>query len=123
MKRHLITFFAILCCVTACVTVTKATSEIRMEFEIPFDFVVKGQTLSAGKYAIERFSPTTPNILLFKKVGGKTITIAQAKTISSRKSVEKPLLTFNRGSEGYVLTVIWDPVKKHGYQISQSNSK
>src|SRR5882762_6642812 len=52
-----------------------AQSKHRVVLDIPFDFVVMGRTLRAGRYAVERLDPTKPNVLMIKNADNRTMRV------------------------------------------------
>ena len=47
-----------------------AQSRHRFTVDVPFQFVLNGQTLTAGEYVIERTDPAKPNIVTLKRTDG-----------------------------------------------------
>jgi len=52
----------LVCLTVVAATTINAQSTRRFVIQIPFQFVIAGHTLPAGKYAVERFDPTKPNV-------------------------------------------------------------
>jgi hypothetical protein len=123
MNKQLIKYSAIIGCIVTFAVTGNAKSVSRSEFEIPFDFMVKNQPFTAGKYSIERLNPINPNFLVLKKVGGKEKTIFLIQSASIDKSKNQLKLIFSRSDEKYVLSGIWAFGEKYAYRVLADNSE
>lgn len=117
------TIFAILCFVIVGSAAGKANRVNRMDFEIPFDFIVKDQTFTAGKYSVERLNPNAPYVWVLRKIGGKSLAIINTQAAARAEAAGHALLSFNQIDVGYVLTAIWEPGAKRGYRVEQIRMK
>lgn len=69
MKKQLLT--SILLLISLIIVVPRAVeaqTEGRMLINVPFDFVVAGKRLPAGRYSVSRFDPNKPEVLMIKNV-------------------------------------------------------
>jgi hypothetical protein len=125
MNKQLIKFSAIIGCIVTFAVTNNAKSVSRSECEIPFDFTVKNQIFTAGKYTIERLNPANSDFLILKKVGGTEKTIFLIQSASADKSQKQTHLIFRRSSESYVLSEIWTFGEKYGqfYDAERQSQK
>jgi hypothetical protein len=114
MNKQLIKFSAIIGCIVTFAVTNNAKSVSRSECKIPFDFIVKDQTFTAGKYTIEQLNPANSDFLILKKVGGTEKTIFLIQSASTDESQKQTHLIFSRSSESYVLREIWTFGEKYG---------
>jgi hypothetical protein len=117
MKNKFIKFLAILLCFFSFAIIGKAQSINRLVFETTFDFIIKEQTFTAGKYTIERLNPTNPQVLLLRQADGEAKTIFLTNSMISNKTMAELQLIFSHLNETYLLTGIWVAGKVCGYDI------
>ncbi len=115
--KNLIKLFAILTCVVSFANFGKAVTIKSMEFEIPFNFIVRGKTHAAGKYSIKRLNDSDPNFLVLKNTEGNGTTLLLTQGIGSEKQNKQSSLTFKRSNRAYFLDAIWLINEKQGYQL------
>jgi hypothetical protein len=84
----------------------KAQSRADTQIQIPFDFVVKGRTFTAGKYRVERLDKANLDTLAIKNADGKTLSILQTQRINSNAPSDQSKLTFHRYGNIYFLDSI-----------------
>ena len=128
MNKQLIKFSAIIGCIVTFAVTNNAKSVSHSECEIPFDFIVKDQTFTAGKYTIERLNPVNSDFLILKKVGGKEKIIFLIQSAVTDKLKKQTQLIFSRSKEKYILSEIWTFGEKYGQfydaeRHSQNNGK
>src|SRR5712664_668226 len=76
MKKHFNKSILMLASlIIAATTVVDAQSSHRFVINVPFDFVVMGRTLPAGRYAVERLDRTKPNVLMIKNADNRTMQV------------------------------------------------
>jgi hypothetical protein len=79
-----------------------ATASVRaqpgnFEIQIPFDFIVKGQTMPAGVYSVGRLSAGNPAILIMKKAeGSEKIVFLTQSLIAGKFSSSGSTISFRR---------------------------
>lgn len=97
--------------------VAAAQSAYRFKVEVPFQFVLNGQTLPAGAYVIERTDPARPNILTLKKLhGGIRRVIITQRVEKDKLSTASSLVFIQRKGEHYLFQV-WTVAALNGNQI------
>ena len=80
-------------------------------FKVPFPFEVRGQTLPAGDYVVQRFDYQNPSALLIrsKNLHDKlAATVITGPAGGQDPAGEKPALTFTRHENEYRLSAIWE---------------
>jgi hypothetical protein len=77
---------------------------------VPFQFVVNGQTLAAGSYAVSEASPRT---LIVQGRGTKGAAAALAVNFEPASSQLPAKLVFHRYGDRYFLAQVWIPGKHH----------
>ena len=65
VKIIMICFLILTTAASAIVQATRPT-----ELDIPFDFVIQGRSFPAGKYTVERFDKSRPEILIMRDSEG-----------------------------------------------------
>ena len=90
------------------------TAEAGMEpvvrANVPFDFVVNGRTMPAGRYRIER-DDLSPSLLLIRGDQGSNHNAVFVLTVPDggrNPGADKPVLTFNHVENTYQLAGVWD---------------
>lgn len=96
----------------------KAQTGSVFETEIPFDFVIKNKTYSAGTYSIGRFSLTNPDVLILKNAAGKIESILQTQRLGAGEPNRQSALTFYRYGDVYFLDSIWTFGKNYGSRLT-----
>jgi len=99
-------------------TNVKAQSGTVSEIQIPFDFVVKGRTFSAGKYRVERLDQTNLDTLILKNAAGTTQSIMQTQRFNSDTPKNQSKLIFHRYGEIYFLYSIRASGDNYGSRLS-----
>ncbi len=112
------TIFLMIFGVCVLLTNVKAQSGTVSEIQIPFDFVVKGRTFSAGKYRVERLDQTILDTLILKNAAGKTQSIMQTQRFNSEHQSNESKLTFHRYGEVYFLYSIRASGDSYGSRLS-----
>lgn len=117
MKIRLIKLFTVLSCLFALTNISIAAGDIQREFEIPFEFTIKNKVFPAGKYSIERLSPSNPNFLVLKQVDGKLKTILLVQNTGGKEFSQDSRLLFNRDENSYTLEGVWAFGEKYGQKF------
>jgi hypothetical protein len=125
MTRKMITSLAMLTLVVALSLVTftvsaNAQSSTKQVANIPFEFVVGDQNLSAGQYDIDRITS-----------GGMAIRIRDTKTTTAATRLTSPIiktkpasqgkLVFHRYGNTYFLSEVWRAGDSSGRQLVKSS--
>jgi hypothetical protein len=116
------TIFLMISGVFILTTNVRAQSGTVSEIQIPFDFVVKGQTFSAGKYRIERLDQANLDTLILKNAVGKTLSILQTQRFNSEAPSNESRLTFHRHGDIYFLDSIRASGENYGSKLSVPKS-
>ena len=90
MKKRLMKIFMCLLFIAAPAATASAAAASRTIFEIEMDFVVRDEKFPAGKYSIGRLSASNPEILVLKRLGGKTKSVLLIRQNGDRQP-DKPL--------------------------------
>ena len=118
MKERIFKFAAVLCGLFTFADASRAAARpARAEFDIPFDFIVKRQTLPAGRYSVGRLNAANPDILILKNKEGTIKFIFQAQRARAAGRATAARLTFVRGADGYVLSSVWETGETYGYRL------
>ena len=80
-----------------------------VEVKVPFAFEVRGQTLPAGQYRIERDSASPSVVLIRGEQSNGAVMFVQTNQMSGNSPAgDTPALTFDEYEAGYRLTGIWE---------------
>src|SRR5262245_7006393 len=89
------------------VGVSSAARAATVEVNVPFPFIVQGQTLPAGQYRIEREGADL--VVIRGEKGNKTDVFALTVPAAGQDPVgDQPVLTFTRHETQYRLADVWD---------------
>jgi hypothetical protein len=93
---------------------------ISISANVPFDFIVGGKTLPAGKYAIR--SNTTGRVLAVQSVdSGRTTLITMGNNVGSHNSSGKSRLVFRQYGNLYFLGQVWEGGYNEGRELPKNN--
>ena len=106
----------------ACVAGVNAQSRHSFKVEVPFQFVLNGQTLPAGDYVIERTDPAKPNIVTLKRAGRVSRTIITQRIESHNPSTESSLVFIRREGKHYLFQV-WNIGAMNGSQVPSARGR
>ena len=95
-----------------------ANSEI-LKVNVPFPFVVNGQSFPAGHYLIEEDSEIGPAVLLIKGMNTPSAAFMLTRPAAGERSSREPALLFNRYENQYRLSGVWESATE-GQTIIQS---
>jgi hypothetical protein len=97
-------------CILLCAggTARASTSNV-VEANVPFPFVVNGETLPAGKYLVQR-DDMSSSVLLIRGEGNNQMAAFVSTTPDGGHDPagSKPVLTFNRYANQYRLAGVWE---------------
>ncbi len=79
--------------------------------EVPFNFAVRGRTLPAGTYTIQRTYAENPNMLELRNEQGAHPQLYAPVQFTSPEDGSK--LVFDRCGERYFLREVWTPRGRH----------
>lgn len=123
MKKKAINILTVFVCLAAFSAAAVAYPKYRLEITIPFDFVLKSQTIPAGKYSFERMSPDDSTLLVLRSADRKINVIFRVQSFPLRKTVEKTQLVFKRDEEKYLLTEIREANDRFTLRILLNDSE
>jgi len=123
MPKHYFISLTILACLTLFATSTvNAQSNRSFVIRIPFDFVVSGEFLPAGNYAIERVDPTKPHVLMFKNTDNGIVRLFITQRVENDETITASCLIFKRWQSEYQLFQVWVVGNKDGNQVPSSGN-
>ena len=86
----------------------QASPSAVLEANVPFAFVVNGQTMPAGKYTVERDATSYSVVLIRGEHKNHAVVLADTRpNAASDPAGARPALTFKRDGDHYRLTGIW----------------
>jgi hypothetical protein len=104
-------------------TSVEAQSAYRFKIDVPFPFVLRGQTLPAGTYVIERTDPAKPNIVTLKKMDGRIVRVFITQRVEKdAPSTASSLIFIQRKGQHYLFQV-WTVAAMNGNQIPVAPDK
>ena len=125
MKKQIMMTLTMLCfIVTLAVTPTNAQSgAFFMRIVIPFEFIIKGETLPPGVYIVKRVSSEKPEMLLLSSTdGGAPVYILTTNVrVNTRQSGSK--LVFQQYGDRYFLSQVWEAGDNEGRQLFKSRGE
>ena len=101
-------------------TTTNAQNRHPFVIEVPFQFVVAGQTLAAGKYAVERLDPGRPSILLLKNTKNGRVRLLMTQRVEKSVPSNTSSLIFMLREGEYYLSQVWVVGDRNGNQVPAS---
>jgi hypothetical protein len=111
--RAVILFFSLITSVVS----ANAQSTHRFKVDVPFQFILNGQTLPAGNYVIERTDPAKPNIVTLKRADGGVVRVIITQRVErEHPSTESSLIFIRRGDRRYLFQV-WNVGAMNGSEI------
>jgi hypothetical protein len=125
MKRQVMMALTMLSLiVTLAVTSAKAQSRSHfMRINIPFEFIIRGETLPPGAYTVKRASSDKPETLLLSSAdGGSRLNILTNIVRANTRQTESKLV-FHQYGDQYFLSQIWEAGDNEGRQLSASRQE
>lgn len=124
MKKQL-TIAAVLAVLVLALTTVSADAQGRraMKIDIPFDFIIGGDSFEAGEYTVGRLSPQKPSILILKSRTGESRKIFLTQPLHSEIAVKKPRVIFSKYEGTYFLAEVWAAGVKNGAELRKSKSE
>ena len=90
----------------------------KVKADIPFNFMVNGETLPAGEYTIQ--SGTSDTTLQISSYDRKVGLVTLANSCENLKPVENSKLVFHRYGDQYFLAQIWTENSTRGRELPKS---
>lgn len=91
--------------------------------EVPFEFVVNGQTLPAGEYVIERTNAATPNIMTLKNKDSDIVRTIITQRVEKDEPSPASSLIFIRQDGTHYLFQVWNIAALNGNQVPVTFNK
>jgi len=90
---------------------------------IPFDFIVRGRTLPAGKYEITRISDEPVGLLIRSLDDKRDKAVFETEPVYNRKLARNDELVFHRYGESYFLSEILTASEDRGEELTPSHAE
>jgi len=116
-KQFIVSILSVMCLTVFVVTRINAQSFQRFEVDIPFQFVLSGRTLPAGKYVVERVDPAKQNVLMLKNTDEGTLLLTLVQRVEKENPSEASSLVFLRREGKNYLVQIWTRGDSNGNQV------
>jgi hypothetical protein len=101
------------------VNIAEAQTNHRFGIDIPFDFIIAGKKLTAGKYTFERFDPAKPNLLKIKSADKCTVRVFITSRLESvNPSSGTSRVVFKQRGGAYYLFQVWTADEVIGSQLT-----
>ena len=114
MKKQL---FALLGLGLLFATASAYAQTVALKANVPFNFIVSGNTLPAGEYNIQSLS-TIERVLVIR--GSDKSQMVMANSCASAKPSDTTKLVFHRYGDSYFLSQIWTAGNSSGAELPQS---
>jgi hypothetical protein len=117
MKRQYFTYVAAIAVILSSVAAFGQNMNVRAN--VPFNFVVRGNTLPAGQYDILSMSSTGG--VLSVRMENKPMATIGTNSIESLTASEKTKLIFHRYGSEYFLAEVWLEGNSRGVEIPKTH--
>ena len=118
MKRQVFMAAAI-CCLFVLAAVTPAFAQMpgtEIRAMIPFDFMVRGKLLPAGKYDVKRIFDSPEGLMIQNEATHQT-EVFETDPVDAQRTPTKARLVFHRYGDDYFLDEIWTPGVSTGREL------
>lgn len=95
-------------------------TDLNIEADIPFNFVVGQQTMPAAHYTIRSFGASDGQTLLVRSADGQSKAILRAHGVQAVEVPEKCKLIFLVAGGHHFLHEMWLPGNQRGHQLPQN---
>ena len=107
--------------VTLAVTSANAQSGAHfMRIVIPFEFIIKGETLPPGVYIVKRASSEKPEMLLLSSTDGASRVYILTNSLRAKTRPSGSKLVFQQYGDQYFLSQVWEAGENEGRQLFKS---
>ena len=117
LKQYITAVALLLALITFEAGTAVAQSDQRFKINVPFPFVLNGQTLPTGRYVIERTDPGRPNLVTLKKDDGRIVRLVLAQRVEKDLASTTSSLIFIRREGKHYLFQVWNAGALSGNQI------
>ena len=90
---------------------------------IPFDFVVRGKTLPAGTYEIERVTEDPSGLLLRNVNNRREHVVFETESMQGKRIPRRNVLVFNRYGDDYFLSEVVTAGDQDGRELAPSHAE
>jgi len=111
--RAVVLFFFL---ITSVASVTGQSTQT-LKVDVPFQFILNGQTLTAGTYTIERTDPARPNMITVKKVDGRIVRVVLTQRVERDNPSTASSLIFIRRAGKHYLFQVWTVGAMNGSEV------
>jgi hypothetical protein len=118
MKRQMLTFAAVLA--TLLVSGSAYAQTIKIQANVPFNFVVSGKTMPAGSYLIQSVGAQDGKTLRLSSDDKKEAAVINANSAQSLTPADRTKLVFHRYGDRYFLSQVWRAGENIGHQLPKS---
>ena len=119
LKQSVVLFFSL---ITSVVSVN-AQSTHRFKVDVPFQFILNGQTLPAGVYVIERTDAAKPNIITLTKADGGIVRLVLTQRVEKDNPSTASSLVFIQREGKLYLFQVWNVGAMNGAQVPSALDK
>ena len=110
--------------VTFAVTSANAQSGAHfIRIVIPFEFIIKGETLPAGVYIVKRVASEKPETLLLSSADGGSRVYILTKSVQANTRSSGSKLVFQQYGDQYFLSQVWEAGENEGRQLFKSRGE
>jgi hypothetical protein len=110
--------------VTLAVTSANAQSGAHfMRIVIPFEFIIKGETLPPGVYIVKRASSEKPEMLLLSSIDGGSRVYILTNSLRAKTGPSGSKLVFQQYGDQYFLSQVWEAGENEGRQLFKSRGE
>jgi hypothetical protein len=102
--------------ITSVVSVN-AQSTHRFKVDVPFQFILNGQTLPAGNYVIERTDAAKPSIITLTRADGGIVRLILTQRVEKDNPSTESSLIFIRREGKHYLFQVWNVGAMNGNQV------
>jgi hypothetical protein len=122
MKRNYFRMFVVSFGAAVLAAASHAADLDRLVVDIPYDFVVNGKTLPAGKYNVSRSTNNNPRILSISGVDNHASAVALSTDMDQPRD-SRPRITLRRTGDQTVLTKIQTAEHVFTFPVSRQSSQ
>jgi hypothetical protein len=106
----------------ASLVVANGQSSARVSAQIPFDFVIGGKTLSAGRYSVST-DTQDHSALLVRNMESNSAAVRLSNPVQSQRSKNNARLVFHRYGQTYFLAEVWQGGDNAGWALRASKAE
>ena len=99
------------------------TLEYPLNANIPFDFTVGNEKLTAGKYSLRRAQPSAGDMIVQITGGEHSIITRSTVPVETFRPREKSVLIFHRYGDEYFLVQVWPAGGTTGRELIKSRAE